>query len=99
MLKENLVPADKFCIHHNIEFSFIRSLNEFGLIEITNIKKTLFIPSTQLPDVEKFIRLHYEMDINLEGIQAIAHLLQRVNTMQEEITGLKNKLRLYDAKG
>ena len=96
MLKEDLIKADEFCTHHHIEYSFISTLNEFGLIRISAVKETKFIPLSQLPELEKFIRLHYDLDINLEGIQAIAHLLQRVNNMQEEITVLKNRLRMFD---
>ncbi len=50
----------------------------------------------KLKDLEKFIRLHYELDINTEGIDAIAQLLNRVENMQDEITRLKNRLRFYE---
>jgi len=46
--------------------------------------------------LEKFIRFHYEMDINIEGIETISHLLQRVNELQQEIVALKNKVGLYE---
>jgi len=35
-----LIPIDKFCSSHNIEISFISSLQESGLIEITTIKES-----------------------------------------------------------
>ncbi len=45
----------------------------------------------------RIIRLYYELDINLEGIEAIIHLLQRIDThQQEEIIALRNRLRLYE---
>ena len=47
-------------------------------------------------NLEKFIRLYYELDINLEGIETITHLLQRINSLQDEIIILKNRLRLYE---
>jgi chaperone modulatory protein CbpM len=92
MEQEELMSVDEFCLYYNTEFSFINSLHEHGLIEITIIENATFINKTQLHDLEKFVRLHYEMDINLEGIEAINHLLQRINSMQLEITKLKNKL-------
>ena len=58
--------------------------------------KIFFIPASQLTTLEKLVRLYYEMDINLEGIEAITFLLQKVEDMQHEITGLKNRLRLYE---
>jgi hypothetical protein len=86
------MPVKEFCEHYNVEFSFISSLAEFGLMEIATVEQKQFIYTTQLRQLEKIIRLHYEMDINLEGIEAITHLLDRVGRMQQEITFLKNKL-------
>jgi len=36
------------------------------------------------------------MDINIEGIETISHLLERVNELQQEIVALKNKVGLYE---
>ncbi|MEI9957827.1 MAG: chaperone modulator CbpM [Ferruginibacter sp.] len=36
------------------------------------------------------------MDINVEGIEAISHLLQKVNDMQQKIMQLNNRLKLYE---
>jgi hypothetical protein len=96
MNKGIMIPADEFCSRHKIEISFIDSLQEAGLIEITTIKEAEYIHESQLNELEKIVRLYYEMDINLEGIETVIHLLQRINDMQDEITLLKNKLRLYE---
>ena len=96
MQTENLIPVSEFCVHHNIEFSFISSLQECGLIAIEQTQETAFISLSQLPELEKYIRLHYDLEINLEGIEAIAHLLQRVQNMQHEMLSIKNKLRVYE---
>jgi len=96
MEPENLIPVHEFCASHEIEFSFISSLNEFGLIEVKLIQETIYIYKEQIKDLEKMIRLHYELDINIEGIDAISHLLQRVDNLHEELNALKNRLRLYE---
>ncbi len=96
MQTEYLIALDEFCANHNIEISFISSLQQTGLVEITTIKETGFIDAGQIQQLEKFIRLYYELDINLEGIETITHLLKRINSLQDEITTLKNKLRLYE---
>lgn len=97
MQEENLIPANEFCLHHNIEVSFIDSLKEYGLVEFTVIDDAPFVTIKQLTELEKLVRLHYELDINLEGIDAIIHLLKKLQGMQDEIIILKNKLRLYEA--
>jgi hypothetical protein len=96
MLKENLISTDEFCVHHNIEFSFIRNLADFGLIETISVKKVNYIPEDQLEKLERMLRLHKELDINMEGIDTIDHLLARMQQLQEEVIGLKNKLRRYE---
>ena len=91
-----MIPANEFCLHNNIEISFIYSLQEYGLIEITTKDEQTFLSTSQLNELEKLIRLHYELDINLEGLDAVVHLLQKLQDTQEEMNRLKNKLRIYD---
>ena len=93
---KNLIPANEFCANHKIGISFIHSLQETGLIEITTIEETAYIHASQLQELEKIVCLYFELDINLEGIETIIHLLQRINYMQNEIIALKNRLRLYE---
>ncbi len=96
MEPEQFIIVEDFCNSHQIEFSFIKTLSEVGLIEITLMEEKGFIAESQLPTLEMFLRLHYDLKINLEGIDAIANLLKRLNTIQEENTILKNRLRFYE---
>lgn len=98
MQSNYLVAIDEFCANHKIESSFINSLQQNGLIEITTIKETGFVDLSQLRQLEKIIRLYYELDINLEGIETINYLLERINSLQEEIIHLRNRLRLYESE-
>ena len=92
MKTEDLIPVKDFCLHHNIEYSFVNMLQNSGLITITSVKRSLFIQSDDLRKLEKFVRLHYELDINLEGIETINHLLNKIEEMQKEIIQLQNTL-------
>jgi chaperone modulatory protein CbpM len=98
MQEENLIPASEFCLHHNIEVSFLHSLQEYGLIDVITIQNASFVEENSLTELEKMIRLHYELDINMEGIDVIRHLLKKMEGMQYEIASLKNKLRLYESQ-
>ena len=98
MQTEYLIEVDKFCASHNIEISFISSLEQNGLIEIMTIRETGFIDSGQVQQLEKYIHFYYELDINLEGIETITHLLRRIDLMHDEIIMLKNRLRLYETE-
>lgn len=96
MQQEELISASEFCIHHNIELSFIHALREYGLIETVFIEENIFLRRDELDSLEKIVRLHYDLDINLEGIQTIKHLLHRIQTLQEQINRLTNSLKAYD---
>ena len=96
MQDEDIVSAHEFCIHHDIEMSFIHSLREYGLIETLIIEEKIYLPAKQLSMLEKIIRFHNDLDINLEGIDSIIHLLQRMQQLQQQITQLTNRLRKYE---
>jgi chaperone modulatory protein CbpM len=93
---EILISIRDFCSSHNIEISFISLLEQNQLIEVTKIEQSEYIPVNELQKLERLVRLHYELDINLEGIETVLHLLSRIDTMQGEIRMLKNRLRLYE---
>jgi hypothetical protein len=96
MTAKELIEVSDYCERHKIEIHFIHSLQDSGLIEITTIQENGFLHSSQLSQLEKWVRFYYEIDINLEGIETITHLLQQINNLQAEVTGLKNRLRLYE---
>lgn len=96
MEKNALIPALEFCRLYNLEVSFITSLQQNGLLELVVLDETIYLQPEQLAQAEKMASLFSELDINLEGIDAIRHLLQRIEDMQEEITALKSRLSLYE---
>jgi len=97
MTTKHLIAASDFCLYHQVEYTFINSLQEAGLVEITIINEATYIPDYELQKLEKMIRLHNELEINIPGIEAITHLLQRIEDLQEDRRGLKNRLRMYEA--
>jgi hypothetical protein len=40
--------------------------------------------------------MYYDLSINIEGIDAIHHLLKRMESMQQEIYSLHSRLRLFE---
>ena len=96
-MQTDLIPSKVFCASHAIEQSFIQTLYESGLIEITFIGEAPYVPAAQLEQLERMVRMYFEMDINVEGIETIVHLLHRIQSMQQEMNVLKNRLRLYES--
>jgi len=90
------IPVIQLCSHYKVERSFFTALNEAGLIEIVTIEKELCLHEDRIMDVEKMIRIHHELNINIEGIDVVFNLLQKVNKLQGEINAIQNRLRLYE---
>lgn len=96
MENKELISADDICLHYHVEYSFISELNEHELIELSMDKETAYLATDHLAELERFIRLHYDLDINMEGLEAVNHLLKQIHAMQYQIQSLENKLRLYE---
>ncbi len=96
MNKKHLISAQILCSQYNIEISFVDALNKMGLIQIEIIEQNQFIHQDQISDLEKIIRLHHELNVNLEGIDIVFNLLEKERELRNELNTLKNKLRLYE---
>ncbi|MBO9595021.1 MAG: chaperone modulator CbpM [Niabella sp.] len=86
------ISVEQCCSYYSIEVAFVYSLNEHGLIELIRQEEGTFIGFEQLTDLEKYMHMHYDLDINIEGLETIAHLLRKVQTLQTEIRTLRNEL-------
>ncbi|TDN95174.1 MerR-like DNA binding protein [Salegentibacter sp. 24] len=93
---EDLIPTDEIYIRYKVEHNFVRSLYESGLIEIVTIEKTQYVHNEEISEFERLWRLHYDLEINLEGLEAIEHLLRQVKKLQKQNRRLKNRLGLYE---
>ncbi|MFT7034780.1 MAG: hypothetical protein ACJA2S_003298 [Cyclobacteriaceae bacterium] len=96
MKEQHLIPAQTLCSHYDIEISFVDALNKMGLIRIEIIDQNQFIHQDQISDLEKIIRLHNELNVNLEGIDVVFNLLEKESALRNELNILKNKLRIYE---
>ena len=97
MANKRIIPIDEFCSHYDIEVTFIHSLHDHGLTEISVVEKIPYIREDTIKDLERMIRMHYDLEINMEGIEAISHLLDRMDQMQTELKALKNRLNFYES--
>ena len=95
MQTNNLILIERFCQHHEIDIAFISELQNFGLIEIIVVDENQYLSPEQLLAVEKMIRLHYGLNINIEGIDAIIQLLGRIENLQHELIAAKNRINFF----
>ncbi len=96
MATQPLVSITVFCQHQGVDLTFVHALHERGLITVIAESEQQFVAEDTLPRLEQFARMHYELDINLEGIEAISHMLERMEDMQQDVRALRERLRLYE---
>ncbi len=96
MTTEQLIAVEVFSTHQGVETTFVHALHERGLIQIIVVQEQHFLEPEQLSRVEQLARLHYDLDINLEGLEAISHLLDRMDAAQQEARALRQRLQLYE---
>ena len=89
MESEKNILIEDCCRHYSIETSFVTTLNEYGLLELIHVNESYFINSDQLSLLEKYMHLHYDLEINVPGIEAINHLLERIENLQSELRSLR----------
>ena len=95
-MQEDVIVIEEYVRRTHTDLQFINRLSEYGLIEILQQQQTQCIASNQLPLLEKYTRLHYDLDINLEGIEAISHLLKRIEMMHNEIDNIRRMMQLHE---
>jgi hypothetical protein len=96
MAAQNLILIETLCPHYEIEISFFEDLFSHGLINIEIIEERRFIHQDDISDLEKMIRLYYELNVNIEGIDIVFNLLQKEKELRDELNAVKNRLRLYE---
>ncbi|HLY69993.1 MAG TPA: chaperone modulator CbpM [Puia sp.] len=96
MENENLISIAEFCRYHHVDSDFIQILEQNGLIETTMVQQSVYVQTDHLGQLEKFVRLHQELNIPAENLDIISHLLSRMENLQQEIKQLKNRLGFYE---
>lgn len=96
MKTTDLILLQQVCKHHEIELNFIYSLKELNLIEVVVFDGCEYVLENQLKEIEKMIRFHRELNINIQGIDAIYILLEQIKNLESELAKAHNKLREFN---
>lgn len=96
METKDLIAIDQLCLHYKIEISLFNELNEAGLIELVTLQHVRHIEISKINDLEKMIRIHNELNVNIEGIDVVLNLLHKLDDLQNELGKLQNRLQFYE---
>lgn len=90
------ISANEFCNHYQIEESFLHTIYELGLINLRTFDNELYISWDDFSLLKTIVNLHFNLQINPQGIDAIFNLLNKIKEQQSEIVSLKTRLSLFE---
>ena len=74
---------------YNVEITFFDSLEEAGLLKSETENNIKYLMFDELSTFEKFTNWHYDLEVNLAGLEVIKHLLDQLEKLQQERLGLR----------
>lgn len=96
MTESSLVTVVSFCTAHGIEEDFIFKLEEYGLLHLVKMGDQNYLQYDELREIERFLRLHFDLDVNFEGLDCIRHMQDRISDLSDEIRRLRAKLNFFN---
>ena len=96
-MDEQLIELKVLCSHYNIDPGFVHGLCEIGLLEVAEKDDAIYLDVARIGDLERMMRLHYDLEINLAGIETIWYMLDRMHQLQLHINDLHNRLSFYES--
>lgn len=91
-MERTFITIREYCTYHEpVEPDFIQSLIANGLLRQANEETEPAIYFEELSHLERFARLHYDLEINVPGIETIQHLLNRMQVLQTELRQLRRQ--------
>ncbi len=96
-METDLIIVKEYCQKSHVDPSFIVSLEEDGLIDVQVVDGERCLLVSQLRDLERFVRWHEDLSVNIDGIGVIHELMGRIHQMQQEINQLRREARLFRA--
>ena len=69
---------------YDIEITFFDSLEESGLLQTQTENEVKYLLYDELEVFERFANWHYDLEVNLPGVEIIHHLLQKMERLKDE---------------
>ncbi|MBW3523163.1 chaperone modulator CbpM [Chryseobacterium sp. NKUCC03_KSP] len=83
---------------YNIEITFFDELVDSGLLNIETDNEIRYLMYEDLPTFERFANWHYDLEINLPGLEVINSMLQKMKSLNQINRELMQKLSAINEK-
>ena len=72
------ITIQQFCSFHQCETVVIEEFLDHGIFEVQRQTEVILIPETQVPRLERALRLRNQLGVNAAGIDIILRLVDRI---------------------
>ncbi|GAA4158566.1 hypothetical protein GCM10022217_19980 [Chryseobacterium ginsenosidimutans] len=83
---------------YNIEVTFFDELVDSGLLNIQTENEIRYLMYEDLPIFERFTNWHYDLEINLPGLEVIHEMLKKMEDLKKKNRELLGKLSAISNK-
>lgn len=90
-MKDRLSRSEIVSIY-KIDLHFFDELTAAGLLQVEAENDDYYISTDHLSRIERFANLHYDLEINIPGIEVIDRLLNQLKILKLENNMLKNSV-------
>ena len=90
----NRISREELVEIYGIEINFFNALQDSGLVKTESENHITYLLFEELPAFEKFTNWHYDLEVNLAGLEILNHLLQKIDDLQAENRRLNRTVNL-----
>ncbi|MBK1897549.1 chaperone modulator CbpM [Chryseobacterium paridis] len=95
---EERISREELVKIYNIEITFFDDLVEYGLLQVQTENNIRYLMYEDLPTFERFTNWHYDLEINLPGLEVIHEMLQKMSDLKQKNRDLLTKLSAINAR-
>ena len=95
---EERISREELVKIYNIEITFFDELVEYGLLHVQTENDIRYLMYEDLPTFERFTNWHYDLEINLPGLEVIHEMLQKMSDLKKKNRDLLAKLSTINAR-
>ncbi len=92
------ISSEELVKIYNIEITFFDELVDSGLLDIHTENEIRYLRYEDLPSFERFTNWHYDLEINLPGLEVIHEMLRKMDDLKKRNRELINKISAISEK-
>lgn len=90
----NRISREELVEIYGIEINFFNALRDSGLVKTERENQITYLLFEELPAFERFTNWHYDLEVNLAGLEVLKHLLEKIEDLQTENRRLNRTVNL-----